>query len=258
MAKAAKEAPPVESYWRRTRRPVYSLAFVLPMILFYELAIIVVNRQVVATHGYAVRNACDKFILRLMGGIFSTLGWREFFMSGVLVATCLVGWQVLSRRSWELKLGTLFGMLCESILLAVVVPVVVVNLVEPMLSATIENGSVSFFQSGMFARIVMSFGAGVYEEFIFRLLLIGLFALVVHGVTGTGWTVGALAGIVLSAILFGAAHHLGELGEVFTWPVFIFRVCSGVFFGLVFYFRGFGVAAGTHALYNVVYFVWFA
>ena len=178
-------------------------------------------------------------------------------MSGVLVAACLVGWQILSRHSWELKLGTLFGMLGESAVLATVVPVIVVYVVEPRL-VTIENGSVSFFQSGMFARIVMSFGAGVYEEFIFRLLLIGLFALVVHGVTGTGWTVGALAGIVLSAILFGAAHHLGELGEVFTWPVFIFRVCSGVFFGLVFYFRGFGVAAGTHALYNVVYFVWFA
>ena len=34
--------------------------------------------------------------------------------------------------------------------------------------------------------------------------------------------------------------------------VFLFRMMAGVFFALLFQLRGFGVAAGTHACYDVL------
>ena len=40
--------------------------------------------------------------------------------------------------------------------------------------------------------------------------------------------------------------------EPFTWFAFIFRWMAGVFFAWVFVFRGFGVAVGTHAMYDIL------
>jgi hypothetical protein len=37
---------------------------------------------------------------------------------------------------------------------------------------------------------------------------------------------------------------------------FGFRVLAGVFFSLVFLRRGFGIAAGTHALYDILVAAW--
>ena len=258
MPKGTREKEPEPlSYWERTRLPVYSLAFVLPMVLFYEVGAILVNKPIVATHGFPVRNASDELIRRLMEGVLTTLGLGSFFMSGVLIAAVLLIWQIASRRPWEVKSGTLCRMLLESSILAVVLPLVVYYLIEPMLPATIENGP-AFLRRPLFANIVMSFGAGVYEEFVFRLVLVGVFTLILNGLTGVRWRTSTLIGVVLSAILFALAHHVGSLAEAFAWPAFLFRVGSGLFFGAVYYFRGFGIAAGTHALYDVVYFVFLA
>jgi membrane protease YdiL (CAAX protease family) len=55
-----------------------------------------------------------------------------------------------------------------------------------------------------------------------------------------------------SAALFSAAHHIGPFGEAFDNYVFVFRMVAGIYFAAVYRMRGFGVAAGAHALYDVV------
>jgi len=249
MAKAAKEKAPAPSYWQQTRLPVYSLAFVLPMILFYEIASILVNRQVVAQGHKALYNQSEALIHRLMVRLFLWVGLPGVAVSGLLIAAVLVTWQILSRRPWEVRSGTLCGMLGESVLLGLL-PLIVVVVIDLAMPASMDGGSTRLAQSAFF-RIVLYFGAGVYEEFVFRLVLVSVFALIVYGVSGMGWRSGAFIGILLSAVLFAGAHHVGELAEEFTWTSFGSRTVSGVFFGLVYYFRGFGIAAGSHALYDV-------
>lgn len=248
-----KDRPAEEGYWNRTRLPVYSLAFVLPMVLFYEVGVLAVNRALLATHGYTVRNASDWLIRRAMDGIASLMGRPGMVMSGVFIAVVLVVWQVLSRRPWEVRLATLCGMLAESVLIAMPLALLAAVYLEPLMKMTIENGDASPFQNRLFADVVMSFGAGVYEEFIFRLVLVGMLAVVVHGIAGIGWRPAALVGIVLAALAFAGVHHLGEFGRPFTWTDFLFRTGAGLLFGAVYYLRGFGIAAGTHALYDVFY-----
>ena len=230
---------------------------VLPMVLFYEVGVVLVNRSIRATHGYAVYNASDWLIRRLIESFMTTVGLGSFFMSGVLIAVVLVGWQIVSRRPWTVKFGTLCGMLVESLVLALALPLLVYYLIEPMLPATIETGP-AFTRSPLFANIVMSFGAGVYEEFIFRLVLVGLMTVVLNAFVRMNWKLSAWTAVVVGSFIFAAAHHVGEFAEPVTWPVFLFRVGSGVFFGAVYSFRGFGIAAGSHALYDVVYFVFLA
>ena len=97
--------------------------------------------------------------------------------------------------------------------------------------------------------IVISAGAGLHEEFIFRLMLMG----------GLSWLLSSLAGpkrawvfaLVISSLAFSLAHHIGPAGEPFTFAAFVFRTLAGVIFALVYQVRGFAVAAWTHALYDV-------
>ena len=65
--------------------------------------------------------------------------------------------------------------------------------------------------------------------------------------------IGSLAGgALLTSIVFAGAHHIGPMGEPFLWYTFLFRMTAGIFFAALFVYRGFGVAAGTHAMYDVL------
>jgi membrane protease YdiL (CAAX protease family) len=96
---------------------------------------------------------------------------------------------------------------------------------------------------------VISAGAGFHEELIFRVIVMGGLAWLLTGLTGPGraWIVA----LVLSSLVFSLAHHVGPVGEPFTFAAFVYRTLAGVFFALVYHVRGFAVAAWTHALYDV-------
>ena len=59
-------------------------------------------------------------------------------------------------------------------------------------------------------------------------------------------------GIVLTSVLFSAAHYIGPAGDKFGWTTFLFRFLAGAYFAVLFRCRGFGIAAGTHAFYDVL------
>ncbi len=77
-------------------------------------------------------------------------------------------------------------------------------------------------------------------------LAIGLISLC--GGKGRGRTIGA---VVLTSLCFAASDDVGPHGEVFRWYTFTFRFVAGGFFAVLFVYRGFGVAAGTHAFYDI-------
>lgn len=97
--------------------------------------------------------------------------------------------------------------------------------------------------------LVISAGAGFHEELSFRVVLMGGLAWLLTGLTGPrrAW----LLALVLSSFAFSIAHHVGPLGEPFTFAAFVYRTLAGLFFALVYRIRGFAVAAWTHALYDV-------
>lgn len=102
-------------------------------------------------------------------------------------------------------------------------------------------------------------GAGVYEETLFRLILVPVFF---HGlrVLQTPTILASALAVTGSALLFALAHHAGTPGEAFTWFAFVFRWMAGVFFAWVFVLRGFGIAVGTHTIYDILvgWIIWHA
>jgi membrane protease YdiL (CAAX protease family) len=98
--------------------------------------------------------------------------------------------------------------------------------------------------------IVVSSGAGFHEEVLFRALLFAGGAELLFHVGYTRARAVAVAAIA-SSLLFSLAHYVGPFGDAFALTSFVFRTLSGLYLAAVFHYRGFAVAAWTHALYDV-------
>jgi len=100
-------------------------------------------------------------------------------------------------------------------------------------------------------QLVVSLGAGIYEELLFRVLLTGGLLWAFHAVFGTGRTASAVLAVVVSSLIFSAFHYVGALGDTFTVASFTFRAIAGVVFSVLYVTRGLGITAWTHALYDL-------
>src|SRR5205085_8898747 len=104
----------------------------------------------------------------------------------------------------------------------------------------------------LWGQIVSYLGAGIYEETLFRLLLFaGLVQLFAWSETKTSPLAVALAAFG-SALLFAGAHHVGPHGDPFNIYVLAFRTFAGLYFACLYQARGFGIAVGAHAGYDVL------
>jgi membrane protease YdiL (CAAX protease family) len=98
---------------------------------------------------------------------------------------------------------------------------------------------------------MISLGAGIYEELLFRVLLVSGLAWLAK--TGFGWTgtAAALFAVLSGALVFSAFHYIGPYGDSFQMASFTFRAVAGVLFSGLYLLRGYGITAWTHALYDV-------
>ena len=105
-------------------------------------------------------------------------------------------------------------------------------------------------RDGWQAMLIFSIGAGIYEELLFRLIGIAVLHMILVDVLVFNEKLGAVAAIALSAMAF-ALYHFSE-DNPFTWSKCLFYSGAGVYFAAVYVLRGFGIVAGTHAVYDVI------
>ena len=100
------------------------------------------------------------------------------------------------------------------------------------------------------ARLTLSLGAGLYEELLFRVVIV---ALISNGlrVIGFGQLIAGTVAVIVGALLFSAFHYIGPFGEPLRLESFVFRTLAGLAFSALYLTRGFGITAWTHALYDV-------
>jgi membrane protease YdiL (CAAX protease family) len=231
------------SYWRESTRPLVSLAFVMPMLLIYEGGVLLLGQS-------AARNGIDVLLRWLLGW----LGFGQYFLLPLMTAGILLAWHHMTGRPWRIRGALLPCMLLESLALGLVLLLAaqVHGLLFTQTAAASVAAAGATLDDGM-ARVVAYFGAGIYEELLFRLMLlpltIGLFR--VCGVPSR-WSVAAA--LLVTSLIFSAAHYqmFTTIGDEFAWFSFIFRAVAGLFFSLLFLFRGFGIAVGAHALYDIL------
>ncbi|RKY05987.1 MAG: hypothetical protein DRP65_12375, partial [Planctomycetota bacterium] len=188
------------------------------------------------------------------------LGFSErlmWLLPPLVVVVILVTLQITSRTRWAVSVKDFLPMTIECVLLAV--PLVVLSMVvnRPAAAAALQAPDVA---SGaeLLVNIVTGIGAGIYEELVFRLILICLLMLLFGDLLGMSRGRSVVFSVVISAALFSAHHHIFfvnggfGVGEVFTPARFMFRTLAGIYFAILFAIRGFGIAAGTHVFYDII------
>jgi hypothetical protein len=145
------------------------------------------------------------------------------------------------------------GMLLESVCLSLVFGIVVGGLTAALLGAPPPPLTIALTgeRLGRWTLLMLSIGAGIYEELLFRVLLVGLLAWGAKQLLGWRPLSAGIAATVLGALIFSAFHYIGPYGDPLDVYSFVFRTIAGLFFSGLYLLRGFGITAWTHALYDV-------
>lgn len=233
------------TYWHDSRAPRYSLTFALPLFVLYELL-------AAALHGVSggVRNGAD---VMLKSPFIAVLGAR-----GPLVFVALLGVVVavlvhrdMKKHGGKLDPATFVIMFGESLALAVAFGVVV-GMVTAQLLGPLGRLALAQASLGVPATIMVSLGAGLYEELLFRVVLVGALLWGSRKLLGWGPVASGLLATCGGALIFSAFHYIGPYGDPFALSSFTFRAVAGLAFSVLYVVRGFGITAWTHALYDVL------
>jgi len=106
--------------------------------------------------------------------------------------------------------------------------------------------------TSMATKVMLSLGAGLYEELVFRVVLVSVIAFIATRIFRWRPFIGGLTAVVLSALIFSAFHYVGPYGDVLRLDSFVFRFIGGLAFSTVYVLRGFGIVAWTHTLYDLL------
>lgn len=101
-------------------------------------------------------------------------------------------------------------------------------------------------------QVILSVGAGIYEELVFRVFLIAVISAIVGFVFQWSGLLKNWLAMFISAGLFSSFHFIGEFGDWFSFNVFMIRFFAGIVLGALYFFRGFGITAWTHSIYDLI------
>lgn len=235
-------------YWPESRRPLACLAFVLPILAIYEVGILWLGAD-------ATRNGAEVYLRFLL----KSSGFGQYFLLPLLIGAILLGWHHATGQPWKLRGRWLWIMMLESFLLGFLVLLLANAFLLLPFSWTANSDAVTAATAeattGTLDQLISYFGAGIYEELLFRLMLLPAVAGAIR-LCGTSKRVSWTVAIIATSLLFSAVHYqaftFNANADVFAWDTFIFRFLAGVVFSLLFVVRGFGIAVGAHAMYDVL------
>ncbi len=246
MAKISAQARRIsighgKNYLDRTHRPLQCLIFLLPLLALYQIGI--------SLHPWIPPNHNEPIVIafQLMLRFFAAVGAAGNYLPALALVIALLVWHFFRKDPWDFEPLLYLGMLGESLLWSLPIVFFAVMVAH---GATLHGTTESAAGQPWQTRAVLSIGAGIYEELLFRLLLLTTLLFLLKDVLqmSFGWSL--ILAVGGAAVLFSLYHYLGT--EPFTPQTFFFRTAAGIYFGGIFIFRGFGVDVGTHVTYDLI------
>jgi len=230
-------------------RPLHMLAFLAPLVVLYELGSI----RYLTTSEAGERQTI--LAERLLGEFFELFGAVGLMLPGAALLTVLLIWHVLLGDRWRIRPGVLGGMALESF--AWTMPLLVLAAVhsgaaERVAAAAAPDPAAGLASLEWQARLTIAIGAGLYEEMLFRLVLIALLHTVFADLLRFGQGIAAALAVAGAAVAFGLYHDTTLPTGGTDWPKLLFLTAAGGYLGAVYILRGFGIVAGTHAVYDIM------
>lgn len=228
-----------ERYLREGSGPIADLALTLPFFVIYHLGVVWMD----------VQNAADLVTRELK--LLANSSLVTYSALTAAVGVIFVGILLVLGRGHTLRWQRFALVAVEGILYAVAMRLVASYVVGRVhLDAGLPTVA-----PGFFTAIVLSLGAGLYEEIAFRVGLYGVgrrlvLAMMPEALPGQR-LLASLGWAALSAAVFSGWHYFGQFGEPFELRSFLFRWVCGLVFTLIYVFRGFAPVVWTHALYDI-------
>ena len=189
-----------------------------------------------------LRNGADVLLRNFLElfGIIGIYGYGFLLLSGFLLV------YFIQRRKWkeiQVSLPCLFFMFIESLIWAS--GLFLIMKLGHQMFLMIPNTKI------IIQNVILSIGAGIYEEFIFRLFLIAGFSYLIVFILQWKPVGSKIVAVIVSAVVFSLFHFIGVLGDQPNVSLFMIRFLGGVFLGILYCFRGFGITAYAHSMYDL-------
>jgi len=229
------------SYFNTTKGVLYSYIACLPLLLLYELLIWISSPDASST----IRISVDVWFRQIvqLTGLHST--------ALILGGAALIGGIILYVKRDDIqhiKKGYFLMMLAEAVLYSVIITITIHTFLDAILMA---DSSSQIESLNLLQLYALSLGAGLYEELFFRVILVSLLIFFFKLFTNRH-SVATTLSIVTAALIFSGVHYIGFYGDTFTLHSFLFRFLFGLGLNLIYVKRGFGIAAWTHAVYDLI------
>ncbi len=223
----------LSDYYFKSKSLFYSLLVTLPLFIIYEIGIFYMFQANIAFS----KNGADVLIEEFI----NMLGLNGYYAASSIFLTALfliLFSQRKNFKTFDISLKYIAVMIIESFLYA------------GILLAVLQN--IYLFQGAIFSNFnnfILSIGAGLYEELIFRFLLLFALSKSFIFIFKIKEFSSLVLSIVVSSVLFSMFHYIGL--ETFTPISFTMRFIAGIYLSLIYINRGFGIVALTHAFYDL-------
>jgi len=223
----------IKDYFRKSSSPLYSFIITLPIFLIYELGIFWMRN---IEFNY-IQNGADVLIEQ----IILKLGFDVIYVSSIIflfILLIIIYYQKRHFNSLSISRSYLGVMFLESMVYASILFFLMGNLYLMDVST-----------NDIYCNMILSLGAGIYEELIFRVLSIYISYQSIKFLFRLGKFSANFYAVILSAILFSLFHFIGA--ESFNQEAFAVRFIAGIFLASLYVQRGFGITAITHSFYDI-------
>ena len=226
------------SYLLKSRTSFYSFLFTLPLFFLYEVNILFLSWDDILV----VRNGADFLMRNILESfdIYGLYGLGLVFFLGLLVTYIFF---IKEDQQHEVNVNFLFIMLAESMLWSVFLYFLLFKFMVLLMNPVGKT---------ILQQVTLAIGAGIYEEFLFRVLLIAGLSGILGFVFMWDKTFKNIIAVVLSGGIFSAFHFMGEYGDFFSMELFLIRFFAGLILGVLYMYRGFGITAYTHSIYDLI------
>ena len=226
------------SYFLQTRSSFYSFLFTIPLFFIYEVGILFLSKDDILV----VRNGAD-FLMRSIlesFGIFGLYGLGAIFLIGFII-TYIYFFNDKSNKS--IRADYLFIMIFESVCWALILYFLLSKFMLVLMNPIGKT---------ITQQVTLAVGAGIYEEFLFRVMLISGLTGIIGFVFLWSEKVRKAAALIIAAGIFSAFHFVGDYGDFFSMELFLLRFFAGIFLGILYIARGFGITAYAHCIYDLI------
>tara|TARA_B100000579_G_scaffold174251_1_gene142095 strand:- start:1078 stop:1773 length:696 start_codon:yes stop_codon:yes gene_type:complete len=227
----------MSNYWRYSSSAYYSVVAALPLLVIYEILIVLSQSRY-----WGIRNAADVWIRTFLMAFDLQAQHITFVLIGIALALIPIA---KSRASGiKLKANFFALMFAESLVFSLALGILLQSILRMGGLSTGGTGS------GLMQNLALSIGAGLFEEIIFRVILLNLLFLLLNHLFKKK-VAAAVVSVLLASFLFSLSHYLGTMADTLQLYSFMFRWSAGLVFTVLYFVRGFAITAYTHALYDI-------